>query len=112
MNEDAGTDVRLTDFDYLLADPHLQMVKAAIPYMQQPVQRFLSMVIKMQELNRTMSLFSGNEVSAMSINPAGERKASPIEMLQAIKPYANPRERELIETIENLQIMLQAMQTG
>ena len=96
MNDDAGTDVRLTDFDYLLADPHLQMVKAAIPYMQQPMQRFLSMVIKMQELNRTMNLFSGSEVSAM---------------LQAIKPYANSRERELIETIENLQIMLQAMQT-
>ena len=111
MNNDAGTDVRLTDFDYLLADPHLQMIKAAIPYMQQPMQRFLSMVIKMQELNRTMSLFSGGEVSAMGIGSAGERKTSPVEMLQAMKPYANPRERELIETIEKLQIMMQTMQT-
>ncbi len=111
MNTDAGTDIRLTDFDYLLADPHLQMVKAAIPYMQQPMQRFLSMVIKMQELNRTMNLFSGGEVSAMGVG-AAEHKPSPIEMLQAIKPYANPRERELIENIENLQIMLQAMQTS
>ncbi|NBH70715.1 hypothetical protein D3Z51_01415 [Clostridiaceae bacterium] len=111
MNNDAGTDIRLTDFDYLMADPHLQMVKAAIPYMQQPIQRFLSMVIKMQELNRTMSLFSGGEVTAMGLGSAGERKASPVEMLQAMKPYANPRERELIETIENLQIMMQTMQT-
>ena len=112
MNDDAGTDVRLPDFDYLLADPHLQMVKAAIPYMQQPVQRFLSMMIKLQELNRTMSLFSGGEVSAMSIGREGERKASTVEMLQAIKPYASPREQELIEMIENLQIMLQAMQAS
>ena len=100
MNDESGTDVRLTDFDYLLADPHLQMVKAAIPYMQQPMQRFLSMMIKMQELSRTMGLGS-----------SGDRKASPVEMLQAIKPYASPREQELIEMIENLQIMLQAMQT-
>lgn len=112
MNDDAGTDVRLTEFDYLLADPHLQMVKAAIPYMQQPMQRFLSMMIKMQELNRTMNLFSGSEMSAMGINPANEHRASPMEMFQAIKPYANPRERELIEMIENLQIMLQAMQSS
>ena len=111
MNDDAGTDVRLTDFDYLLADPHLQMVKAAIPYMQQPMQRFLSMMIKIQELSRTMNLFSGGEVAAMSVASAGERKSSPVEMLQAMKPYANPRERELIEMIEILQIMLQAMQT-
>ena len=111
MNDDAGTDVRLTDFDYLLADPHLQMVKAAIPYMQQPMQRFLSMMIKIQELSRAMNLFSGGEVAAMSVASAGERKSSPVEMLQAMKPYANPRERELIEMIENLQIMLQAMQT-
>ena len=110
MNENAGTDVRLTDFDYLLADPHLQMIKAAIPYMQQPLQRFLSMMIKMQELKRTMSLFSGNEVSAMSIGSSGDHKPSPVEMLQAMKPYANPRERELIEMMENLQIMMQAMQ--
>ena len=111
MNDGSGIDVRLADFDYLLADPHLQMVKAAIPYMQQPMQRFLSMMIKMQELNRTMSLFSGGEVSAMSFGSAGDRKASPVEMLQAIKPYASPREQELIEMMENLQIMLQAMQT-
>ena len=87
------------------------MVKAAIPYMQQPMQRFLSMMIKMQELSRTMSLFSGGEVSAMGLGSSGDRKASPVEMLQAIKPYASPREQELIEMIENLQIMLQAMQT-
>ena len=111
MNDESGTDVRLTDFDYLLADPHLQMVKAAIPYMQQPMQRFLSMMIKMQELSRTMSLFSGGEVSAMGLGSSGDRKASPVEMLQAIKPYASPREQELIEMIVNLQIMLQAMQT-
>lgn len=108
-NEDNG--IRLTDFDYLLADPHLQMIKAAIPYMQVPQQRFLSMMIKVQELQRTMDLFRGGDMAAMGLKSPGEAKASPMEMLQAMKPYAGPKERDIIDNLENLQLMIQAMQT-
>ena len=110
MNEESGKDLRLTEFDYLLADPHLQMIKAAIPYMQQPQQRLIAMIIKLQELNRTISLFRDSELSAMGLNTANDHKASMVEMLQAMKPYAGPRERDMIEMIENLQIMMQTMQ--
>ncbi len=112
MNEETGKDIRLTDFDYLVADPQLQMIKAAIPYMQPPQQRIISMLVKMQELNHTRSLFAGGEVSAMGLTPAGGQKASPVEILQAMKPFAGPKEREMIEMFENLQIMMQAMQTS
>lgn len=111
MNEDNGKDIRLTEFDYLMAEPHLQMMKAAIPYMQPPQQRMISMMIKVQELNKTMELFRGGDLEAMGLTSPGTQKASPLEMLQAMKPYAGPKERELIEMLENLQIMLQAMQT-
>lgn len=110
MSEDAGKDMPLTDFDYLLADPHLQMIKSIIPYMQPNGQRMLSMMIKLQELNRVRTLFSEGEVSAMGLTPPGTKKSSPMEILQTIKPFASPREREFIETVENLQIMVQAMQ--
>lgn len=110
MNEEAEKDIRLTDFDYLVADPHLQMIKAAIPYMQPPQQRIISMYVKIQELNHTRSLFSGGEVSAMGVSPTGNQKPTPVEMLQAMKPYAGPKERDIIEMLENLQIMMQALQ--
>ena len=110
MNDDTGKDLRLTEFDYLLADPHLQMIKAAIPYMQQPQQRLSAMMIKLQELSRTMTLFRDSELSAMGLNVPGEHKTSIVEMLQAMKPYAGPRERDMIEMLENLQIMMQTMQ--
>lgn len=110
MNEVTGKDIRLTDFDYLLADPRLQMVKAALPYMQPHQQRFLSLMIKIQELMRTRMLFQSGEMSAMGLGGSEEQASSPVEMLQAIKPYAGPREREMIEMIENLQIMMQSMQ--
>lgn len=110
MNEDSNNDIRLTDFDYLLTAPHLQMIKAAIPFMPPQQQRMISMMVKLQELNRARQLFGREEVSAMGLS-SGAKKASPVEMLQAMKPYAGPKEREIIETLENLQLMMQAMQS-
>lgn len=110
MSEQSEKNIRLTDFDYLLADPHLQMMKAAIPYMPPRQQRMLSMMIKMQELNRTRSFFNQEEVSAMGLG-GGIQKTSAIEMLQAMKPYAGPKEQELIEMLENIQLMMQAIQS-
>ncbi|MDD3253708.1 MAG: hypothetical protein PHV18_14250 [Lachnospiraceae bacterium] len=111
MKEESERDFHPTDFDYLMMEPHLQMMKAALPYMPPSQQRAISMMIKLQELNRTRSLFQQGELSAMGVGSAGTPKASPLEMLQAMKPYAGPRERELIEMFENMQIMVQAMQT-
>lgn len=112
MNEEQQNGYRPTDFDYLLADPQLQMVKAALPYMQLPQQRILSMMIKMRELNRTRELFRDGELSAMGLGSAGAKKAaSPMEIIQTIKQYAGPREREMIDMLENIQLMMQAMQT-
>lgn len=110
MNE-PNQEIRLTDFDYLITDPQLQMVKAAIPYLQLPQQRAISAFVKMMEVRRTMNLFQGEEVSAMGINPQAQGNVSPQEILQAIKPYAGPRERNMIDTLENIQLMIQAMQT-
>ena len=45
MNEENGKEIRLTELDYLVADPHIQMMKAAVPYMQPPQQRIFSMII-------------------------------------------------------------------
>lgn len=112
MNQESEHNIRLTDFDYMLAEPHLQMMKAAIPYMQPSQQRMISMMIKFQELQRTRALFRQGEVSAMGLSFSGTQNASPAEMLQAIKPYATPRERDMIETLENLQLMLQTMQAS
>lgn len=110
MNDDSEKNIKLTDFDYLMIDPHMQMLKAAIPYMQPPQQRMISTIIKFQELRRTRELFREGEVSAMGLSAAPDQKFSPVQMLQAMKPYAGPREREMIEMLENLQIMLQTMQ--
>ena len=110
MKEEQETqDCRATEFDYLLADPHMQMLKAALPYMPSSRQRFCSMLIQIERIQRTRSRFQDGKLSTMELARSGNKTSSPIEMLQAIKPYASQRERELIEMLENLQIMMQAI---
>ncbi|MCD8082052.1 MAG: hypothetical protein LUE86_00660 [Clostridiales bacterium] len=112
MKEESEKEFRLTDFDYLLADPHIQMMKAAIPFMRPQGQRFCSVFIKIQELVRIRTLFANEPLSAMSAGQPESRSPSMIEMLQAIKPYANPQEQDIIDMLENIQLTIQTIQTG
>ena len=102
MNEKNENQFRLTDFDYLTADPKLQM----LPVSQ---QRVFSLLVKVQELQRAQSLFDGEEVSAMGLSPSTPKPASPMQLLQIIKPYAGPKEREMIEMLENFQIIKEVL---
>lgn len=111
MSQDTEKGIGLTEFDYQLADPSLQMIKAAIPYMPLPQQRAFAVMIRLQEMRRTIDLFQGSELTAMGLRPTGNHTSSPSEMLQAMKQFAGPRERDMIEMLENIQIMMQAMQS-
>ena len=54
MNE---KELKLTDLDYAIGSHHLQMMKAALPYMEIAQQRTLSLFIKWNELKRPMEFF-------------------------------------------------------
>lgn len=98
MNEEQ--DLKLTDLDYLTGNHHLQMMKAALPYMEVPEQKMLSVFVKINELQRTISLFRDEEVATMGICSLEEKK-SPVDMLKAIKPYGNTAEQDLIDLVSN-----------
>lgn len=98
---------KLTDLDYLTGDHHLQMMKAALPYLGVSQQKALSLFVKVQELRRTARLFETEETASLGIcslarsgnrSPKGGRKlASFQEILEAIRPYANPSEQDMID---------------
>lgn len=98
MNEEQ--DLKLTDLDYLIGNHHLQMMKAALPYMKVPEQKTLSVFVKFNELQRTISLFRDEEVATMGICSL-ENKKSPLDMLKAIKPFGNSAEQDMIDLISN-----------
>lgn len=98
-------DYKLTDLDYLTGDHHLQMMKAALPFLNVPQQRALSMFVKLQELKNTFQLFENGETAAMGIWFPGFsscKQASPRELLKALKPYGNPGEQNLIDAANSL----------
>ena len=86
-----------TDLDYLSGNHHLQMMKAALPYMSVSEQRMLSTFVKVQELSRTIRLFEDEEVAVMGICSLENEPPTPENMLKAMKPYANPREQNFID---------------
>lgn len=94
--------MKLTDFDYLTGDHHLQMLKAALPYVSVSEQKLLSILVKCQELSRTISLFDDEEAATLGICSLDESAPrSPLDMLTAIKPYGNTNEQDFIDMICN-----------
>lgn len=94
--------IKLTDFDCIVGDHHLQMLKAALPYLQVSQQRFLSFSIKFQELQHTMSLLQNEDNASLGICSLPEEAPhSTLDMLEAIKPYGNTDEQGFIDLVCN-----------
>lgn len=94
--------LKMTDLDYMTASPHLQMIKAALPYVHIPEQKFFSMLVKVSELDRTLKLFEKKEDGAVGICSLEEdQPTSPLDMLTAMKPYGTSAEQEFIDLIIN-----------
>ena len=98
------TDYKLTDLDYLTGDHHLQMMKAALPFLNVPQQRTLSMFVKIQELKNTFQLFEDGQTAAIGICSLDqpEKPGSVKELLKTLKPYGNPGEQNLIDAVNAL----------
>lgn len=97
-------DYKLTDLDYLIGDHHLQMMKAALPYLGIPHQRALSVFVKLEELRKTYELFETEQVASMGIcsleHPEG--RGSMRALLKTVQPYGNPSERDMIDMVQTL----------
>lgn len=92
-------ELKLTDLDYAIGDHHLQMMKAALPYMDISQQRIISLFVKWNELVRTMEFFDENGEGMMSVCSLDEGHVTPVDMLTAVKPYGNQKEQEFIDIL-------------
>ena len=94
--------LKMTELDYLTAAPHLQMIKAALPYINIQEQRIFSLLVKIAELERTVQLVGKNEEGELGICSLEEdAPASPLDMLNAMKPYGTEAEQDFIDLIIN-----------
>ncbi len=95
------TDVKFTDFDYWSSEPHLQMLKAALPFMPAAQQRMFSILVRFQELFHTMDLYGQTDNPSMEICALAQPFASPIDILMAVKPFAPSKEQDFIDVMIN-----------
>lgn len=94
--------LKMTDLDYMTASPHLQMIKAALPYINVKEQRIFSMLVKVSELERTMKLFTDKEEGSVGIcSLEKDEPSSPLDMLNAMKPFGSQDEQDFIDLIAN-----------
>lgn len=91
--------------DTLIQNRPTQMLKAIVPYLYEPQQRIVSMMVRMIELQRTMQLFdAAPEMQAQELRICSNE--SPTErthqILNVLREYCTPQERDQIDMILNL----------
>ena len=89
----------MTPFDSLITPPFLYTLKLLLPYIPSSMQRFLGIYIKYLELRRAMEYFQG-----FTSNP------QPRDILDGLKPYMSPAEKEMMEQMSGMMNMMEMVQ--
>lgn len=100
----------MTPFDHMVSGHHLQMIKAAIPYVPKAQQRFIAVYVKYLELQNTIAFFNQEEdqLSACSL---GSNTGTFMDMLNDMKKYCAEDQREMFDSAINMMQMMQMYQT-
>lgn len=95
-----SNEASITDFDNLTFSHPLQMLKAALPYLQTSQQKNLTICIKMLELKNALSMLQ-EENNQLSACCEGNDSNQIIPMLNHIRKFCNEKEREWIDLFIN-----------
>ena len=87
----------MTPFDNLVTPPFLYTLKLLLPYTPPSAQRFFGIYIKFLEFRHTMEYFQGFS-------------SSPSNILEGLKPYMNPAEKEMMEQMSGMMNMMEMVQ--
>lgn len=100
-----------TTFDSLIQDRQLQIMKAAIPYINNTNQKTMAFLIKFLELQRTVSIFNNPSASMQICSVAEEEEPLPVQMLNAVREFCTEKEQETIDMLMNYVQMFSAYET-
>lgn len=89
----------MTPFDSMITPPFLYTLKLLLPYIPSSMQRFLGIYIKYLELRHAMEYFQG-----FSSN------SQPKDILDGLKPYMSPAEKEMMEQMSSMMNMMEMVQ--
>lgn len=85
----------VTAFDTLYTSNQLQMLKIVLPYMQEKMQRFIAIYIKLNELMLAFHFSSGSYPVKRETDMTG--------MLRYLSPYLSDSEKEMMNQFSSMQ---------
>lgn len=85
----------VTAFDTLYTSNQLQMLKIVLPYMQDTMQRFIAIYIKLNELMIAFHFSSGSYPVKRETDMTG--------MLRYLSPYLSDSEKEMMNQFSSMQ---------
>lgn len=97
--------MKQTKFDSMVTTPTMQLVKAVIPYIDNPMGRYLGMFIKLKELQNASMI--NNNVSIAAMNADKHRGME--SMLEDIIDFMGDETRETFENIKSIMEMMETM---
>lgn len=98
-----------TLYDELMQTKEQQMIKCMIPYLEQKQQKNLFYILLYMQIKQSQKLFSNSEcLQAQEITTPGERRCA---MLNSLREYCSPKERETVDTLLNLFCILDNYET-
>ncbi len=89
-----------TAFDAAIQIHQLEIIKAAIPYINASEQKLISVYVKASELVDTITIFQKPEAS-VGICSLGDKKGSLLDMLNDIKAVCTNTEKETVNMLIN-----------
>lgn len=91
----------LTEYDGLVQTRELQMMKSMLPFVNVRSQMPLAILIQSMEFRNTVQIFqnNANALSACSVNNESDKRNA---MLQTLRKFCTPKERETIDNILNI----------
>lgn len=89
----------------LFSNKPLNILKASLPYVPSTMQKVISYYIKIEEFNIMRNSFNASPddlLSACDNGSDNNHKNNPIELINAVKPYLNSEEKNLIDMFMNM----------
>ncbi len=100
----------LTEYDGLVQTRELQILKSMLPFASVKSQMPLAILIQTMEFRNTLRMFQNNAnvLSACSVNNEPDRRNA---MIQTLRKFCTPKERETIDTLLNIMCVMENYDT-
>lgn len=96
----------VTEYDNLVQTRELQMIKSLLPFANVKSQMPLAILIQSMEFRNTIHMFQNNAnvLSACSVHNETDKRNA---MLQTLRKFCTPKERETIDTLLNIMCVME-----